>query len=390
MSAMDMDSLMSTINNAVAKISAIRESFEDNPHYPPPRPSSSSSRASLPKTRSRGTMSRTSSFEDALRNSGSLARPPLSRTNSTSSTTSNGSSFSSNILGRGSGKSEVDSDDGSDAYNSDRGILKAAPRVSLPFPYNKLPNTSMELDALSPFKEERQLRMQDIKVTFHNGLPQEFYKAIARFLKTILEVKRRFQKLKPIKDCFLGADAVGALMFYGFAIDENESVLLGNVLLKLGYIEDVNGAATAIVNRPDAFYRFSKALEFHDDGALEPSPARESMVDAPMETYVFSEASDEMHALLSEESLAILTRVLHHVLEKKNKLLFHKGHVGCFMGAELVNTLREMKIATSVIDAVLVGQSMFEDQLIAPVDPLTTSFQNRYTMFRLVTTAPTV
>ncbi|EQC25432.1 hypothetical protein SDRG_16698 [Saprolegnia diclina VS20] len=389
MSAMDMDSLMSTINNAVAKISAIRESFEENPHYPPPRPSSSS-RSSLPKTRSRPTMSRTSSFEQH-----GLPRPPLSRTSSTSSTTSNGSSFSSSpslVMSRGSGKSDFDSDDGSDAVSSDRGgIVKA--KASLPFPYNKLP-TSLDLDALSPFKEARAMRMQDIKVAFHNGLPQEFYKAIGRFLRKIIEVKRRFQKLKPIKDCFLGSDAVGALMFYGFAIDENESILLGNVLLKLGYIEDVHGPAATILNKSDAFYRFSKALEFHDDNAalsLENDALTNAPdVDAPMETYAFSDASDEMHALISEESLAILTRVLHHVLEKKNKLLFHKGHVGCFMGAELVMALREMKIATSTIDAILVGQSMFEDQLIAPVDPHTSSFQNRYTMFRLVTTAPSV
>ncbi|KDO35665.1 hypothetical protein SPRG_18827 [Saprolegnia parasitica CBS 223.65] len=279
-------------------------------------------------------------------------------------------------MSRGSGKSDFDSDDGSDAVSSDRGgIVKA--KASLPFPYNKLP-TSLDLDSLSPFKEARAMRMQDIKVAFHNGLPQEFYKAIGRFLRKIIEVKRRFQKLKPIKDCFLGSDAVGALMFYGFAIDENESILLGNVLLKLGYIEDVHGPAATILNKSDAFYRFSKALEFHDDNAA-----------LSLENDALANAAD-MHALISEESLAILTRVLHHVLEKKNKLLFHKGHVGCFMGAELVMALREMKIATSTIDAILVGQSMFEDQLIAAVDPRTSSFQNRYTMFRLVTTAPSV
>ncbi|OQR90023.1 cell division cycle 2, cofactor of APC complex [Thraustotheca clavata] len=398
-STTDMDSLMDTINNAVARISAIRESFEENPHYPPPRPSSTSSSCSLTKTRSRSSMPRTSSFEDALRASngstGSYMRPPLSRTSSTSSTTSSGSST---ILDRRSSKSnqsDIDSEDGDRFSGSDRGIRK--PKVSLPFPYNKLNSSpSMDLENLTPFKEERLLRMQNIKVTFQNGLPQDFYKAIGRFLKTILEVKRRFHKLKPMKDCFLGSDAVGALMFYGFAIDENEAILIGNVLLKLGYIEDCSSHPSATIhNRSDAYYRFSKVLdvvEAPDDQQVDIPAYRESIVaaetDAPLDKYSFADASDEMHALISEESLAILSRVMHHVLEKKNKLLFHKGHVGCFMGGEMVAALREMKVANSTIDAVLIGQCMFEDQLIVPIDPKTTSFQNRSTMFRLVSAAP--
>ncbi|KAF0683270.1 Aste57867_24702 [Aphanomyces stellatus] len=435
--SVDIDTLMLTINNAVAKIASIRESFEDGR---PPRHSTTSSYRG--KSRMKASSASSSTFDDMLRFSGKSStfddsfrfsgrstgddgKPPLARGSSGHSFNSSGSSPS--MMDRRSSKNHHQSflDDASETSSS-RGVSSGdhgddhdedtvapdlhAPssgsaarkaKTKLPFPYHKLQSTtSIDLDDnLTPFKELRLARLQDIKVQFHNGLPQEFYAAIARFLQTTLEVKRRFHKLKHLKECFLGCDAFDALLDHGFATDENEALLIGNVLLKLNFIEDITApvaatspaASVRIKNRNDGFYRFTKPLEEEvarastasgrRSSATSESTSRASLMS--MDGIDFADASDEMHALISEESLAILARVLLRMFEKKNKLMTYKGHEGCFLGSELVTALQEMKIAMSPIDAILVGQSLLEEQLILPIQPDTTDFQSKYTMYRL-------
>ncbi|RHY34683.1 hypothetical protein DYB32_000747 [Aphanomyces invadans] len=339
------------------------------------------------------------SYQDSLRSSGRSqsgasdhtdGRPPLpnggSRSLASSFTSSAASSPS--VMDRRSSKNHAQTfpDDGEeDEVAPDLPASRAAPttKQKLPFPYHKLQSTtSIDLDDnLTPFKELRLARLQDIKVTFHNGLPQEFYQAICRFLQTTVEMKRRFYKLKHLKECFLGCDAFDALLDHGFATDENEALLIGNVLLKLDLVEDIMGPSSRMKNRNDGFYRFTAAVDAGARPTDMPHHNRISLMS--MDGIDFADASDHMHALLSEESLAILSRVLARMFDKKGKIMSYKGHEACFGGSELVAALKEMKIALSTIDALLVGQSLFEEQLILPIDPDTTAFQCKYTVYRL-------
>ncbi|KAH9164454.1 hypothetical protein LEN26_000031 [Aphanomyces euteiches] len=398
--AVDIDTLMLTINNAVAKIASIRESFEDGR---PPRHSSTSSKG---RTRKKaGSSVSATSFDDVLRFSSNSStfqdryssksedsgKPPLAQHSSRSLSSSFNSNASSPSIAehRKSPKPTSNFPDEDAAEDDVVGpeIVNVTRKTKLPFPYHKLQSTtSIELDEnLTPFKELRLARLQDIKVQFHNGLPQEFYKAICRFLQTTLEIKRRFYKLKHLKECFLGCDTFDALIDNGFSTDENEAFLICNVLLKLEYIEDITGPATRMKNRNDGFYKFGPAVELQtgqDNQAIAGTP-NQAHAAASIDVADFSEASDEMHALISEESLAILARVLRRMFEKTNKIMLYKGHEGCFLGSELVTALREMKIAQSTIDAQMVGQSLLEEQLIISIDPDTTDFQSKYTMYRL-------
>ncbi|KAF0770714.1 hypothetical protein AaE_002555 [Aphanomyces astaci] len=134
-------------------------------------------------------------------------------------------------------------------------------------------------------------------------------------------------------------------------------------------------------NRNDGFYRFTLAGTSIEKPAADAEHPRGSLMS--LDGIDFADASDNIHALLSEESLAIVTRVLARMFDKKGKIMPYKGYEGCFLGSELVTALKEMKIAMSTIDALVVGQSLFEEQLILAIDPDTTDFQSKYTMYRL-------
>lgn len=251
---------------------------------------------------------------------------------------------------------------------------------------------------MPPLKEARLERMKDIEVTFHEGLPKEFFHAVCRCLNSTVEVKTRHSRFNFYKDAFTGFDAVKQMMVTGFVDDQQSAVRYGNVLVRLGLIEHVSRTDDQLHNSQSNFYRFTRALEYADADFYAESAAskrtmsvtannyRDSLLSnesSPDIEYDFSSASDEVHALVTEETLVVLANVLHKVFERKNKLLFYKGHVGCFLGAEAVNVIRELCIATSLIDAVLVGQCLLDEGIIEPLAPGVTTFQDRYVFYRL-------
>ncbi|GLD99375.1 hypothetical protein PINS_up008094 [Pythium insidiosum] len=260
-------------------------------------------------------------------------------------------------------------------------------------------STFSSVDELPPTKEARLERLKNITVEFHEGLPTEFYMALARFLHSSVELKTRHSRFNFYKDTFIGSDAVRDMILSGFAEDMPTAVRYGNVLVKLGYIEHVSRTDDQLHNNKDNFYRFTKTLHYEEhDLVLNDANARPSINAANYREsilsresvgnieYDFSEASDEVHALVTEESLVVLARVLHKVFERKNKLLFYKGFVGCFLGAEAVKVIRELSITSSLIDAVLVGQALLDDKLIEPIAATVTTFQDKYVFYRLTRT----
>lgn len=266
-----------------------------------------------------------------------------------------------------------------------------------------------------PLKEARLERLKHVDVSFVEGLPREFYLALARFLYSVVEIKTRHSRFNFYKDAFTGADAVREMVLNGFCEDQQAALRLGNVLVRLQLVEHVSRTDDQLHNSKDNFYRFTKlveaqvgdgdaSLEFARDTAARSRrtssvaamstyresvlASRESAAVGDLVEYDFSEASDEVHALVTDEALLVLARVLLKVFERKNKLLFYKGFVGCFLGAEAVNVLRELRLATSLIDAVLVGQALLDEKLIEPIaSSAAGSFQDKYVFYRLTTAA---
>lgn len=257
--------------------------------------------------------------------------------------------------------------------------------------------------SMTPFKEARLERLKDLEIAYNEGMPREFFHAVCRFLHASLEVKTRHSRFNFYKDTFLGSDAVRQLIFNGYAEDQPTAIRYGNVLVKLGLIEHVSRTDDQLHNSKDNFYRFTKAMRYSSQeetsGATDFATrlsinannyrdsvlTHESMANVK---YEFDEASDEVHCLVTDEALVIIARVLHRVFERKNKLLFYKGHVGCFLGAEAVNVMRELRIATAHIDAVFIGQCLLEEGLIEPIATTLTSFQDKYVFYRLTKMRP--
>lgn len=252
---------------------------------------------------------------------------------------------------------------------------------------------------LTPLKEARLERLKHIEVSFVEGLPREFFQALCRFLFSVVDIKTRHSRFNFYKDTFTGADAVREMVLNGFADDQSAALRLGNVLVRLGFIEHVSRTDDQLHNSKDNFYRFTRVLEYDDaaesfaaDAAVRRRTSvtannyRDSVLSresAGCIDYDFTTASDEVHALVTDETLPIFARVLLKVFERKNKLLFYKGFVGCFLGAEAVNVMRELRIATSLIDAVLIGQSLLDEGLVEPIATTVSSFQDKYVFYRL-------
>ncbi|CEG39128.1 mercuric reductase [Plasmopara halstedii] len=257
------------------------------------------------------------------------------------------------------------------------------------------------VEEIAPLKEARLERLKSINISFHEGLPKEFFQSLCRFLNSALEVKTRHSRFNFYKEAFTGGDAVREMLLSGFAVDHQTATRYGNVLVRLGFIEHVSRTDDQLHNSKDNFYRFTKVLEYDDlseafasdtairrRASINANNYRESVLSNESNDvmeYDFSSATDEVHALVTEESLHVLAKVLHKVFERKNKLLFYKGYSGCFLGAEAINVIREMRITTSLIDAVLIGQALLDDGLIEPIATTVSTFQDKYIFYRLMT-----
>ncbi|KAG6971280.1 hypothetical protein JG688_00004496, partial [Phytophthora aleatoria] len=255
------------------------------------------------------------------------------------------------------------------------------------------------VDDIAPLKEARLDRLKSINISFHEGLPREFFQSLCRFLNSALEVKTRHSRFNFYKEAFTGGDAVREMLVSGFAEDHQTATRYGNVLVRLGFIEHVSRTDDQLHNSKDNFYRFTKVLEYDDPSesfASDTASRRRASINAnnyresvlsnestDVVDYDFATATDEVHALVTEEALHVLAKVLHKVFERKNKLLFYKGFVGCFLGAEAVNVIREMRIATTLIDAVLIGQALLDEGLIEPIATTVSTFQDKYVFYRL-------
>ncbi|CAI5746693.1 unnamed protein product [Peronospora destructor] len=243
------------------------------------------------------------------------------------------------------------------------------------------------------------IRLKSINISFHEGLPKEFFHSLCRFLNSALEVKTRHSRFNFYKDAFTGGDAVREMVTSGFAEDHTTATRYGNVLVRLGFIEHVSRTDDQLHNSKDNFYRFTKVLDYEDTSeafALDTATRRRTSINAnnyresvlsnesaELVEYDFATATDEVYALVTEEMLHVLAKVLYKMFERKNKLLFYKGFVGCFLGAEGVNVIREMRIATTLIDAVLIGQALLDEGLIEPIAATVSSFHDKYVFYRL-------
>lgn len=420
----EIRALLQRTTTALDKIVRIRESMEPFVDFKqfekPPRGSSASSTATARLSSSRGSherLSHRSHGPPARMSSGPvLLQQDHTRTTPASSYGSaTASSSSEDPLGRSTNSthSSLGDDDASDARTHEsprRGVENVENSNSDDldderesgndtFDDSDSSLSTMSTTDVPPLKEARLERLKTIEIAFHEGLPKEFFQALARFLYATIEVKTRHSRFNFYKDAFTGGDAVKELVVNGFAEDQSTAQRYGNVLVRLGYIEHVSRTDDQLHNSKDNFYRFTKALEYDDGDYLAGSPSsahsrmsitasnyRESVLSressGPVE-YDFSTASDDVHALVTDEVLQILSRVLLKVFERKNKLLFYKGFVGCFLGAEAVNVIRELRIATSLIDAVLVGQSLLDDGIVEPIATSVTTFQDKYVFYRL-------
>ncbi|KAI9915319.1 hypothetical protein PsorP6_008346 [Peronosclerospora sorghi] len=252
---------------------------------------------------------------------------------------------------------------------------------------------------VAPLKEIRLERLKNISISFHEGLSREFFQALCRFLNSVIEVKTRHSRFNFYKEAFTGGDAVREMLMSGFAEDHQTATRYGNVLVRLGFIEHVSRTDDQLHNSKDNFYRFTRVLEYDDPSeayasdtaarrrlSVTASNYRESELStesSDLIEYDFTSATDEVHALVTDEALPVLAKVLQKVFERKNKLLFYKGFAGCFLGAEAVNVIRELRIAITLIDAVLIGQALLDEGYIEPIATSVTTFQDKYVFYRL-------
>ncbi|OWZ23786.1 hypothetical protein PHMEG_0001282 [Phytophthora megakarya] len=395
----EIRALLARTTQALDKIVSIRESMEDivdfkqfeRKSHRPSRPSRVSSSIAELGEHARSTAGSSYGSTEAS----SLSEDTLGADRSTNSTT--------HSMEEDDGEHDVDRDREESNRHSDHDEeLEQAEEGDT---FDEDPTNSSIISSIStvgelaPLKEARMDRLKSINISFHEGLPKEFFQSLCRFLNTALEVKTRHSRFNFYKEAFTGGDAVREMLVSGFAEDHQTATRYGNVLVRLGFIEHVSRMDDQLHNSKDNFYRFTKVLEYDDTSeafASDTATRRRASINAnnyresvlsnestDMVDYDFAAATDEVHALVTDEALQVLAKVLHKVFERKNKLLFYKGFVGCFLGAEAVNVIREMRIATSLIDAVLIGQALLDEGLIEPIATTVATFQDKYVFYRL-------
>nr|CCA16141.1 conserved hypothetical protein [Albugo laibachii Nc14]CCA25102.1 conserved hypothetical protein [Albugo laibachii Nc14] len=242
-------------------------------------------------------------------------------------------------------------------------------------------------------KEKRLERLQDIEISFIEGYSKEFYTTMARFLQATIETKRHHVRLSFFKDTFCGHDCILRLFADGFADNQLIALRFGQTLMRLGYIEHVDHRIKVLRNSREDFYRFSRRFKRRGSEckqsreSIKAAHYRECVIAQELmicDNYDFDQASDQVHALVTEECLDILGRLLRRLLTQRNKLLSYKGLDYCFLGAEAVNVLQHSDIATSTLDAILIGQALFDEAIVESVAENVTSFQDKYIFYRFL------
>lgn len=240
-------------------------------------------------------------------------------------------------------------------------------------------------------------RLSRLSILTFEGLPQAFFHSIARHLKQNLKLKDRrvgtFSKTK-LRNCFSTGEANALLLQNGFATTGENAQSLVRGLVHFQCIENLGHKI-----KDDDIYGFLETFEFMpktDDHvsrrssvlSISASMFRESMLlrNSNLETYPLNNATDDTHALLNTPSLAIIAVALQKTLERRNKLLFHKGKLGCFLGSEAVAGLQRLRLAESLIDAILIAQALVDEGHIVPFtepEGEHVVFQNHYVLYRL-------
>ncbi|EGZ15974.1 hypothetical protein PHYSODRAFT_509842 [Phytophthora sojae] len=405
----EIRALLARTTQALDKIVSIRESMEDLVDFKqfekkaqrPSRPSRVSSSIAELGGEHAGRSTPASSYRST--EASSLSEDPLGTDRSTNSTTHSSGSVDDD------GEHDVDREredlmdskrsGTDDQHDHDLEEVEDGDTFNDDPTSHSIASSISTVEDLAPLKEARLDRLKSINISFHEGLPKEFFQSLCRFLNSALEVKTRHSRFNFYKEAFTGGDAVREMLISGFAEDHQTATRYGNVLVRLGFIEHVSRTDDQLHNSKDNFYRFTKVLDYDDTSeafasdsatrrrtSINANNYRESVLSnesSDMVEYDFATATDEVHALVTEEALQVLAKVLHKVFERKNKLLFYKGFVGCFLGAEAVNVMREMRIASSLIDAVLIGQALLDEGLIEPIATAVSTFQDKYVFYRL-------
>merc|ERR1712228_736843 len=87
---------------------------------------------------------------------------------------------------------------------------------------------------------------------------------LAMKLKTELDIKDRTWNLDTYRDCFVGSDAVAAIIKLGFAENEEDAIKFGSDWIKCGVIKHVIGG-NKLKNSKTNFYTFDsvKVVDYH-------------------------------------------------------------------------------------------------------------------------------
>lgn len=249
---------------------------------------------------------------------------------------------------------------------------------------------------MSLHKQRRLERLRNIEIMYIEGYPKDFYATMARFLHATIETKRRYVRLSFIKDTFTGYDCIVRIFGDGFADNQVIAFQFGQTLMRQGYIEHVDHKIKELRNSHEDFYRFSRRYQRRVSESkqsretINAAHYRECVIAQELmicDDYDFDQASDHVHTLVTDECLRILARLLRRLFKQRNKLLLYKGLNYCFLGAEAVNVLRHTEIATSTLDAILIGQALFDEGIIESVAKHVTTFQDKYIFYRFTTDA---
>eukprot|EP01134_Creolimax_fragrantissima_P006721 CFRG6721T1 len=90
------------------------------------------------------------------------------------------------------------------------------------------------------------------------GIDDQELLEVARKLCQNVDIRTRFYHLIAYKDCFLGTDAVKAIINLGLAADETMAISLGNVMLQAQLIQHVTNSQYFKNER--MFYRFNDVI----------------------------------------------------------------------------------------------------------------------------------
>ena len=184
----------------------------------------------------------------------------------------------------------------------------------------------------------------------------ELREKAGRFQECV-DVRDRTKNLVVYKQCFVGSEAVDAMIYTKLVETREDAVkLAGQLQHELGFFRHVRGKRHLFKDSDDSFYQYTNTGGGNGDSN---TSKKMDSCDSSVQSGL---TNSERHQYCpSEESLENMAKAFRGCVELKDRRFRLKTYKQCFVGSEAVDILVQTRLVETRKDAVEFGRTLMRE-----------------------------